>query len=174
MARAKRTRTIGYDLNKMSHEMRSAVLEIGMDVLGELAEAVAERANEYAPVIDDEFGGFQPLRRGPNKNGRSDSGPIKGNVFAQESQKVPLSWLVISPAWYSHFTEFGTSSHTLPRKSKRGKKMMFAGTNEFAGERIMTDKVNHPGHSPIPFMRPAADRAEQLLRAILVKRGFAG
>lgn len=174
MARAKRTRTIGYDLNKMSHEMRSAVLEIGMDVLGELAEAVAERANEYAPVIDNEFGGFQPLRRGPNKNGRSDSGPIKGNVFAQESQKVPLSWLVVSPAWYSHLVEYGTDPHDMPRKSKRGKKMMFAGTNEFAGERILTGKVEHPGHSPKAFMRPAADRAEQLLREILKNRGYIG
>ena len=41
MARAgKRTRTIGYDLNKMSQELRMAVLEAGMGVMEELAENI--------------------------------------------------------------------------------------------------------------------------------------
>lgn len=172
MARGKRTRTIGYDLNKMSHELRSAVTEISMDILGELAEKVAEEANLRAPVIQDEPYGFQPLRRGPNKKGSSDSGPIKGNVFAQESTKQPLSWLIVSPAWYSHLKEYGTSAHEMPRKSKTGKKMMFPGTGPLTGERILTDHVNHPGANASPFMRPAADKAEQFLEEILRNYGF--
>ena len=188
MARAgKRSRTIAYDLNKMSQELRYAVLEVGMEVLGELAEKVAEEANSRAPFIEHEDipdtpytsqkvgkGRHEmPLRRGPNKTGSSDSGPIKGNVFAQESQKVPLSWLVISPAWYSHFAEYGTSIHEMPRKSKAGKKMVFPGTHEFEGEMVATKKVTHPGCTPRPpFMRPAADMAEKFLSEILKDKGL--
>ena len=170
--RSKRTGTIAYDLNKMSHELRSAVLDISMDLLGELAEKVAEEANIKAPTIQEEPYGFQPLRRGPDKHGRSTSGPIENSVFAQESSKVPLSWLVCSPAWYSHFVEYGTQDHDMPRKSKTGKLMMFPGTNEFTGERILTGQVKHPGIRPQPYMRPAADKAEQFLEAILAKYGF--
>lgn len=173
MARAgKRSRTIAYDLNKMSQEVRSAVLDFGVEILGELAEKVAEEANLRAPVIQPEYNSFQPLRRGPNKSGGSDSGPIEGKVFSQESQKVPLSWLVVSPAWYSHFAEYGTRPHEMPRKSKIGKKMMFPGTGPAEGERIITVHVNHPGIRPAPFMRPAADKAEQFLKELLRQRGW--
>lgn len=173
MARAsKRTRTVGYDLNKMSQELRMAVLEAGMGVMEELAEKIAEEANLRAPVIAPEPYGFQPLRRGPNKQGGSDSGPLEGNVFAQESQKVPLSWLVISPAWYSHLVEYGTSEHDMPRKSNTGKTMTFPGTGPYTGERIQTMHVHHPGIKQQPFMRPAADKAEQFLQDILRKYGF--
>ena len=171
--RAKRSGTIAYDLNKMSQELRREVLDIGIAVLGELAEKVAEEANLRAPVIQPEPYGFQPLRRGPNKAlGKSDSGPIEGAVFAQESQKQPLSWLVVSPAWYSHLVEYGTSPHTMPRKSKTGKRMMFPGTGPSFGTRVMTDHVDHPGIRQQPFMRPAADKAEQFLEQILQKYGF--
>ena len=175
MARAgKRSRTIAYDLNKMSQELRYAVLEVGMEVLGELAEKVAEEANSRAPFIEHEIDlGEAPLRRGPNKTGSSDSGPIKGSIFAQESEKVPLSWLVISPAWYSHFTEYGVSIHEMPRKSKSGKKMVFPGTHEFEGEIVATKKVIHPGYTPRPpYMRPAADMAEKFLSEILKEKGL--
>lgn len=171
--RSKRTGTIGFDLNKLSQELRREVLDIGIEVLGELAEKVAVEANLRAPVIQEEPYGFQPLRRGPDKtSGSSSSGPMKGNVFAQESQKVPLSWLVVSPAWYSHFYEFGTSAHEMPRKSKIGKKMMFPGTGPFIGERVLTEHVKHPGVRARAFMRPAADKAEQFLSEILQKHGF--
>ena len=156
--RSKRTGTIAYDINKMSQELRRAVLDVGMDVLGELAEKVAEEANLRAPFIEHDIAlGETPLRRGPNKFGGSDSGPIKGNVFAQQSQKIPLSWLVCSPAWYSHFAEYGTSIHKMSRKSKSGKPKEFL----------------HPGSVPRPpFLRPAADKAEQFLEQILQKHGF--
>lgn len=172
--RSKRTGTIAYDINKMSHELRRAVLDVGMDVLGELAEKVAEEANLRAPFIEHDIAlGETPLRRGPNKFGGSDSGPIKGNIFAQQSQKIPLSWLVVSPAWYSHFAEYGTSVHKMPRKSKSGKLMVFPGTNEFEGRTIAVKEVLHPGSVPRPpFLRPAADKAEQFLEQILKKHGF--
>ena len=171
---AKRTKVIGYDLNKMTQEVRRAAADFGMEILGELAQKVADEANLTAPFIEYEIElGEAPLRRGPNKSGGSDSGPIKGNVFAQESQKVPYSWLVISPAWYSHFVEYGTQPHEMPKKSKTGKVMKFPGTNEAAGRMVETEHVNHPGLRPNPpFMRPAADKAEQFLREILRARGW--
>jgi len=169
-----RTGIIGYNLNKMSQEVRLAAADLGMEILGELAQKVADEANLTAPFIEHELDlGEAPLRRGPNKFGKSDSGPIKGNVFAQESQKVPFSWVVCSPAWYSHFVEFGTSMHEMPRKSKTGKKMVFPGTNQFEGSMIETAHVTHPGLTPRPpFLRPAADKAENFLREILRSRGW--
>lgn len=169
------TGTIGYDLNKMSQELRRAVLDVGVEILGELAEKVAEEANLRAPFIEHDIdSGEEPLRRGPNKFGKSDSGPIKGNVFARESKNVPLSWLVVSPAWYSHFLEYGTQIHEMPIISrKRGRFMIFPGTNEFEGQKIFAKKVIHPGLRPSPpFMRPAADKAEQFLEEILSSYGF--
>ena len=169
--RSARTGTIAYDLNKMSQELRREVLDIGMEVLGELAEKVAEEANLRAPVIEPEPYGFQPLRRGPNKQGKSDSGPIKGSVFAQESQKVPLSWLICSPFWGSHFVEYGTADHKMFEK-RADRPMMFPGTGPDLGRRIITPFVDHPGARSIPFMRPAADKAEQFLQDILRNYGF--
>lgn len=169
------TGTIGFNLNKMSQELRMAVLDVGVEILGELAEKVAEEANLRAPFIEHEIAsGERPLRRGPNKFGKSDSGPIKGNIFAQASQKVPLSWLVVSPAWYSHFQEYGTQIHEMPIiSSKIGKNMVFPGTNEFEGTMVATKKVIHPGLKPSPpFLRPAADKAEQFLEEILRDYGF--
>ena len=167
-----RTGTIGLDLNKMKHELRMQVLDIGMEVLGSLAERVAEEANDTAPFIEFEVnskgeGSEAPLRRGKNKSGKSDSGPIKGSVFAQPSEKVPTSWLVVSPAWYSHLVEYGTVPHDLPRKSKTGKMMVFPGTKDYYGRSIAVNHVNHPGAKSVPFLRPAADKADAFLEEII-------
>ena len=162
-----RTGTIGLDLNKMKHELRMQVLDIGMQVLGALAERVAEEANELAPVIEGETDGKLPLRRGPNKQGSGDSGPIKGNVFAHPSDKVPSSWLVRSPAWYSHFVEYGTDAHDMPTKSKSGKRMVFPGTNAHKGRRVGAITVKHPGAKAGAFLRPAADKADVFLEEII-------
>ena len=75
---AKRTKVVGYDLNKMTQEVRRAAADFGMEILGELAQKVADEANLTAPFIEHEIDlGEAPLRRGPNKSGGSDSGPIK-------------------------------------------------------------------------------------------------
>ena len=170
--RSKRSGTIGLDLNKMKHELRMQVLEIGMEVLLPLGERIAKEANETAPFIEFEVdkegeGSEAPLRRGKNKSGKSDSGPIKGTVFSQPSEKVPSSVLVVSPAWYSHLVEYGTDPHDLPRKSKTGKMMVFPGTKAYYGRSVAVKHVNHPGAKSVPFLRPAADKADEFLEEII-------
>ena len=181
MARRKnrgRTRTIGLDLNKMKHEVRSYLLEAGFEVVAELAKRIAVLANEKAPEAEENYYSSVdskrfPRRRGPNKYGASDSGPIKGNIIAIESRKVPWSYLVMSPAWYSHLVEYGTDAHVMPRKSKLGKtKMVFPGTNEWLGQTVEADVVQHTGSKKKPFLRPAADQAEKIAREILREKGF--
>ena len=170
----KRTRTIAYDLNKMKHEARMQILELGMEIIGELAQAVADEANKQSQSVVCEWDSlpFQERRRGPNKSGGSDSGPIAGSIFAMPSTKVPSSWLVVSPAWYSHFVEYGISPHKRPRRSSRiWKYMAFRGTNESSGKAVVVKHVNHPGvRVPQPYMRKAADKADDLLDKIIQKR----
>lgn len=169
--RGTRTRTIGLDLNKMNHALRMALLEEGNEVIGMLAERVAEEANRRAPVIKAEAQTKstrpQPLRRGPDKQGHSSSGPLKNAVFAQESQKVPNSYLVCAPAWYAHFVEYGTEAHTI--KAKKSNLLRFPGTKESAGEEVLTDTVEHTGARPRPFLRPAADMAEVFVKELIGK-----
>ena len=167
-----RTGTIGYDLNSLTQEVRQILIDdVGRPFVEELANRVAEEANRLAPIIKDEPEDFPlPLRRGPNKFGASDSGPIKGSIVAQESQKKPLSWLVISPFWGSHFVEYGTQPHMMPRGKKVGHTMIFPGRD---GETVFTDKqFEHPGAKRNPFMRPAADKADQIARQILTEAGL--
>lgn len=170
--RSASTGTIGYNLNELTHEVRQILIsDIGMPFVAELAERVAEEANRLAPVIQPQHPNFPlPLRRGPNKQGHSDSGPIKGSIVAQQSEKVPLSWLVISPFWGSHFVEYGTKPHDMPRGKKIGHTMIFPGKD---GETVFTNKiVHHPGAKKGPFMRPAADQAERIAREILREAGL--
>lgn len=172
--RSSKTGTIGYDLNSLTHEVRQILLDdVGKPFIAELAERVAEEANRLAPVIQPESVDIEglPLRRGPNKHGGSDSGPIKGSIVAQESQKVPNSWLIISPFWGSHFVEYGTKPHKMFNK-KKGGKMVFPGTNNHAGEKIGVSFVEHPGAKANPFMRPAADRADPIAKEILREAGL--
>lgn len=150
------------------------ILELGMEIIGELAQAVADEANKQSQSVVCEWDSlpFQERRRGPNKSGRSDSGPIAGSIFAMPSAKVPSSWLVVSPAWYSHFVEYGTSPHKMPRISRKlGKYMCFLGTNDSSGKMVVVKHVNHPGvRVPQPYMRKAADKADDLLDKIIQKK----
>lgn len=158
----KRSTAIAFDLNKMSHEIRNIINLEGDGIIGELAQRVAEEARTLAPVLQGE-------PRGPNKrNGDDRSGPLKENIFAQPSANVPGSWIVCSPAWYSHFVEYGTNPHDILPKDKDA--MVFPGTNEFAGKTVSTRKVKHPKVAQKPFLRPAADKAEQFLQEIIAKR----
>lgn len=171
----KNTRTIAYGLNKMSQELRMQVLELGMEVIEKLAAKVAEEANANTQniVYDDPVLPGQEQRRGPNKKGGSDSGPIKGSVFSQQSTLVPASYLVISPAWYSHFVEYGTDA---PEKTggkiiaKKADKLAFMGTNGFAGKAIAVKEVDRSkGTRATPFLRPASDKADQFLEEIILQ-----
>ena len=169
--RSASTGTIGYNLNELTHEVRQILIsDIGMPFVAELAERVAEEANRLAPVIQPQHPKFPlPLRRGPNKHGHSDSGPIKGSIVAQQSQKVPLSWLVISPFWGSHFVEYGTKPHDMPIGGKRNNVMKLPGND---GSVVYAKQFEHPGAKKGPFMRPAADQAERIAREILREAGL--
>lgn len=170
----KRSKTVGLDLNKMKHDIRMYLLRAGMEVVEELADKIAEEANLMAPVIKDEvlpsesLFGNQPLRRGPNKQGNTSSGPIKNATFSQKSEKVPNSFLVCCPAWYAHFVEYGTTPHTIYPKKK--KSLRFPGTNGYLGLEVLTDVVDHPGITARPFLRPAGDKADMFVDQIAAKR----
>lgn len=174
--RGSRTRTVGVDLNKLTHESRAFLLDAGMESVALLAEKIAAQANENAKTAIKHA--YPPLkgqaeRRGPNKSGGSDSGPIQDSVFAQESQKVPNSYLVVAPAWYAHFVEYGTDPHDMPRiSSKKGHTMVFRGTNDFEGQTIGVKEVHHPGAKRHPFLRPAADKADDFVKQIAKEMGF--
>lgn len=160
-----RRRRVPINFDKISHEAKMAALSIGMECIGVLAEKIAEEANANAPVINPTpppLAG-QALRRGPDKtSGKQTSGPIKGNVFAQESAKVPFSYLVCAPAWYAHYSEYGTDPHDI--SAKKSKILAFRAKD---GSEVFAKTVSHPGVKPKPFLRPAADKAEQFLDEIL-------
>lgn len=178
MARRKgsRTRTVGVDLNKLTQESRAILLDIGKEGISLLAEKIAIQANENAKTaIKHAYPALsgQAERRGPNKYGGSDSGPIQDSVFAQESQKVPNSYLVIAPAWYAHFVEYGTDPHVMPRiSSKKGHNMVFRGTGPYDGQTISVKKVEHPGAKRHPFLRPAADKADDFVKQVVKELGL--
>lgn len=173
--RSKNSSTVGWDKNKFSHEARAALFELGNEVMGELSEMIAKEANERAPVLEEVQppNSKQPMRRGPNKHGEANDGregPIKGKIFAQQSTKVLNTWLVCSPAWYSHFIEYGTVEHGIDPKNKTV--LSFPGTHGFSGQQIVVGHVDHPGVKAKPFLRPAADKAEEFLQQILAERGW--
>lgn len=162
----KRQTTIAFDLNKMSHEIRMIILEEGNGIIGELAKRVAEEARSLAPTLPS-----SETPRGPNKRGGDHkSGPLKQNIFAQPSAKVPGSWLVVSPAWYSHLVEYGTEAHEIKPKNKKALAWVEPGATAGDDRLIITQHVNHPKVGPRPFLRPAADKAEQILDSILSSR----
>lgn len=159
------------NLSKISHELRDALFNDiipneGMDIITELAEKIAEKANALAPVQDEAKSG--PRR--PEKwksSGKPTDGPIKGNIVAIPSPNLPFTWLVMSPPWYSHFVEYGTSAYN-PLPNPHRKIMIF----RVEGMKwINTAIVNRPNIKPRPFLRPAADMAEQILQEIINKRG---
>lgn len=62
--------------------------------------------------------------------------------------------------------EKGADPHVI--QAKNAPLLIFPGTNEFAGQIIHIQKVNHPGMAPRPFIQPAKestrDRNRQELR----------
>lgn len=160
----KRKYTVAFDLNDLNHEIRNIINREGNGILGELAQKIAEEARNLAPSLPSD-----ETPRGPNKRGGDDrSGPLKQGIFAARSAKVANSWIVCSPAWYSHFVEYGTAEHDIT--PNRESALVFPGTNEFAGKKVVVKKVHHPKVRQKPFLRPAADKAEQFLQEIISAR----
>lgn len=166
---------VGIDTDKFSYEARAALFALGNEVMGELAEMIAKEANANAPVLQEvqPENSTQPMRRGPNKHGEANDGregPIKGKIFAQQSEQVLNSWLICSPAWYSHFVEYGTVEHGINPKNKT--LLSFPGTHGYSGQQIAVGHVDHPGVKAKPFLRPAVDKAEEFLNQILRAKGW--
>lgn len=158
----KRKASIMVDINKIGHELRGIVLEEGIEVLGDLAERIAQEANNLAPVQDT--GAAGPRRPGKWKqSGDPKDGPIKGNVIAMPSPNIPNTWVVMSDVWYAHFVEYGTDAYD-PLPNKHQKTMVFKGRD---GNWVRTKKVNRPNIQPRPYLRPAGDRAEEFLLQII-------
>lgn len=172
MARSVRTRTIGADLNRMSHEIRSILFNVGDEVIEELAEAIANEARTKAPVISTEDVSFFKARRGPNKSGGIDSGPLKENIIVRPSKTTPHSVLVNATPWYAHFVEYGTDPHKIRPKKRRGVSDPRAAYPTKDGKVVWYREVKHPGAKKHPFLRPAAAKAEKLARMILKRRGL--
>lgn len=162
---------LNLNINKLSQELRGIILEEGMDILGEVAQMVADEANRRAPTQKDVNGPRRPAKW--KNKGKPVDGPIKGNIFAQRSGRIPGTWLICSPAWYSHFVEYGTDPHEIPRakwQKEIGTEQPHIMTAKFGGKFVKLDWVYNPGAKPKPFLRPAADMAEQFLLQILAKR----
>lgn len=93
-----------------------------------------------------------------------DSGQLKRSARittrakgAEVSASVKVGNIV---AWYAHLVEFGTRPHVI--RSKPGGAMRFGGT--------ATQRVNHPGTTGRPFMRPAAeDKLGEAVQAVRLK-----
>ena len=157
----KRKASIMVDLNKIGHELRGIVLEEGGEVLKLLATRIAMEANMLAPMQQSDSGPRRPEKW--KNSGNPKDGPIRGNVIAMPSPNIPNTWVVMSDAWYSHFVEYGTDAYDpLPNKSQ--KTMVFKGRD---GNWVRTRKINRPNIQPKPYLRPAGDKAEQFLLAIL-------
>lgn len=162
----RRSSTIAVDLNSVSQELRAMVVEEGIEILGELAERIAEEANRNAPTLKNWYQTSDWQQVHYDSNPVEKQGPIKGHIFAMLSPKVPATWLVVSPAWYSHMVEYGTTPHEL--KPKRKGAMSFF--TDDGTPVIRAGTIQHPGTKKQPFLRPAADKADQFLIEILKRR----
>lgn len=161
---ARRTRIIGWDLNRMNHEIRMAVVQMGTGILEKVAQMVADEANKNAPTLQEPKQTREWIRKHRHSLPAHRNGPIKGNIFSMPSEKVPASYLVVSPAWYSHFYEFGTDPTDEPIKGRHGKDMAFFGEN---GSIIHKSEVKPHSWKGKAFLRPAADKAEQFIEQII-------
>lgn len=178
-------------LRNIESDLRKLPYEIYMNVLDELCEKIAEEARKKAPTLKDEEKIYNIInsnnktatlrsRRGPDKfkeykkhrKNRENKtwGPIKDTITVIPSKKNNISKLVNSPAWYSHFVEFGTSPHPMKPNKLRGKKAMVVPVSD--KDAVFSKEVNHPGIKANPFLRPAADLADDFLKEILKERGI--
>lgn len=111
-------------------------------------------------------------------------------IYRVRSSKDGAEWALFSPAQYSGFIEFGTRPHWIRPTAPQG----FIGpTLQGQSQRTRHNKkvsghvalrwrgpdgryhfakaVFHPGTNPLPFMRPAAERAEDEMISFAL-RGF--
>lgn len=171
--RSRNSMTFQVSLDRLSHELRAIMLEEGMDILGDLSEKIAEEAKRNAPHIDTEA--WQSKKAKAIRRTKAKKGPIANEIFFMRSPRVPASWLVISPAWYSHFVEYGTQPHERPRAAyqediKRGGQEHIMRFKTNTGHWAKHKWLFHKGTQPKQFMRPAIDKAEQFLHEILRER----
>lgn len=104
-----------------------------------------------ANVIKDEAKANVPVKLGNlRKSVRVSTGSKAGSVFATVKAGNKR-------AWYWRFVEFGTASHLIMPKNARA----------LAVGGVVVEKIEHPGATASPFMRPALDaKADQALAAV--------
>lgn len=75
-------------------------------------------------------------------------------------------WELVSRAEYSAAVEFGTSPHLILPKA--GKVLRFKKGNKT----VFTTRVQHPGSSGSPYMRPALDIVDSVDLPIIINQEF--
>lgn len=59
------------------------------------------------------------------------------------------------------------SPHYIEIVPKNKPHLIFEGTNEFDGQLIVTDHVNHPGVKPRPFIQPAREKHREEMKKVI-------
>lgn len=93
---------------------------------------------------------------------------VTGNLrnMIRLSKRNDFTWELISGADYSAAVEFGTSPHLILPKA--GKVLRFKKGNKT----IFTTRVQHPGSSGSPYMRPALDIVDRVDLPIIINQVF--
>lgn len=160
--------TLLVDLNRVSEELRALVIEEGLSIIGDLAEMIAVEANKNAPVQNVGLDG--PRRPYKWKNGGGRNVPLKGNIIAFPSPNRIATWIVQAESWFAHFVEYGTWQGKGHYTIKANNKESLRYKSRETGKMVWAKSVQHPPSKPQPFLRPAADRAEDFLMDIIRKR----
>lgn len=108
-----------------------------------------------ARVIANEAKKNVPVKMGALKRSiRTDSTRVKGGVQATAKAGGRSGGRAKDKsAFYAQFVEYGTAAHMIKAGEKK-KRLVFIARD---GNRVSTTKVNHPGATAKPFMRPAFD-----------------
>ena len=121
---------------------------------------------------------------------RNRSGRLRSQIRADAAASTGADAFsyIVSPTPWTRFVEFGTRAHVIRPKAGSGfigplhtgqsrRKRTDIGTHRVAlrwyvgGKPVFARVVRHPGSAAYPFMRPAAAKAEIVLREEL-RRGF--
>lgn len=88
-----------------------------------------------------------------------------GSVKSTQATASITIWVDTGVAPQALAFERGAKPH--PIDARNTPNLIFEGTNEWAGQLIITPHVNHPGIKPRPYLQPAKDKhREQNLKEI--------
>lgn len=114
---------------------------VPQSVLVRIANRIANSARQFARQVGS--------RRIPKS--------IKvGRVTATQQTASITIWLDTSIAPQAAAFEHGADPHPIDARNKPN--LVFEGTNQFAGQTIVTPHVDHSGMEARPFLQPAKDK----------------